>query len=150
MRAKRSPLRTSTRSEGTGPPKKVRNIWTTKDCLHYRIVITTGVVASSVTHRCYLSQENAFCRSSNGKCCICCQVCGNNNVGQMKIHLVERMQEYYQKVLQNCNTHMIDRYYYSDEHVGIPDMRVFILEFIRAHADRQSTKQLRDTLEKSY
>ena len=144
VRAKISPIRTSTPILGTDPPTPVRNVCTTRDCTYCRALDTSGQIIFPVQNRRYMTRRNVCCRSSSVIYCIRCQACGNDYVGQTKRRLVERMREHYRNVRQNCTTHIIGRHYNSAGHVGIPDMRVYILEFIRAPTDSQDAKHLRD------
>ena len=141
---------TRTPTEGTDTPTHMRNTCTTRDCIYCGALDTSGQITLSVTNRQYMTRRNICCKSSNVIYCIRCQACGNDYVGQTKRRLVERMREHYRNVRQNCTTHIIGRHYNSAGHVGIPDMRVFILEFIRAHPDSQSAKQLRDIWERRW
>ena len=129
VRARISPLRIDTPNTDINPSSQTRNTCTTRDCIYCRALDTSGQITFFAQNRHYMTRRNICCRSSNVIYCIRCQACGNDYVGQTKRRLVERMREHYRNVRQNCTTHIIGRHYNSAGHVGIPDMRVFILEF---------------------
>ena len=103
-----------------------------------------------ITGRRYRTSTYIACNCTNLLYAIRCLTCGKVYVGQTKRRLMDPLMEHFRNIRQRCDTHIVGRHYNTQDHTGIWDLTVHILEFIPAHPDSSSASALRDSAERKW
>ena len=119
-------------------------------CIYCDKLDRSGTISAADSDKTYITRTNISCRCTNLIYALHCQHCGKIYVGQTKRRLMDRLMEHFRNIRNRCPTHIIGRHYNSDTHSGLQDLRVYVLEFIRAHPDSKAAAAIRDTAERRW
>ena len=136
-----------TKETQTETPKGDKNVCLKKDCKYCKMLDHSGHIQSKTNKMQHTTKHNITCNSSNVIYGIECIKCQAQYVGQTKRKLKERIREHIYHVQKSTNISDVSYHFNHNEHCGMKDMRVYILDFIYAHPDSKRAKSLRNTIE---
>ena len=114
-----------------------------KHCRYCPILDKTGVIKSHTTGRKYRSRYNVSCNSNNLVYCITCNRCGKQYAGQNKNSLKERFKSHFYQIKNDYRKTEVSRHFNREDHGGLEDVKIHILEFIHSKTERDVTKDSR-------
>ena len=79
----------------------------------------------------FQTMKNISCRSSNLIYCISCNKCNKQYVGQTMLRLKDRFIHHFRDIETDNKEKSVSRHFNSKDHVGIKNMTIFVLEYIR-------------------
>jgi hypothetical protein len=135
---------------------------TSTKCRYCPLLNRSGHITCFATKQTYSCMKNVSCKSSNLIYGISCKVCGKQYVGQTKRKLFERFQGHFYNVdLAREKTNLEERHYKAkqdavgghfsqDDHHGISDMTLHVLEFVKLPPDSMRANDLRLLVEKHW
>ena len=107
----------------------------------------SGRIASHTTKREYSCKRNVTCKSSNLIYRISCLKCGMQYVGQTKLRLMDRFGNHFTSINRNDGKNYVCRHFNLQDHSGILDLKLHILDFIFANPESIRARTLRDQIE---
>ena len=107
----------------------------------------TGSIISPITGREYNTIRNCDCKTNNIIYCITCTICYKQYIGHTKRTLGERMCEHFRYITQHNSTHSVGRHYNTDDHSGLRDVCLHVLQFGRNDPDSKESLRVRLELE---
>ena len=108
----------------------------------------TGSIISPITGREYNTIRNCDCKTNNIIYCITCTICYKQCIGHIKRTLGERMCEHFRYITQHNSTHYgVGRHYNTDDHSGLRDVSLHVLQFGRNNPDSKESLGVRLKLE---
>jgi peptide-methionine (R)-S-oxide reductase len=131
----------------TDQNKSSRALCTDGKCRYCPRIDTSGKIQSKTTGRHYVTKLNVNCKSNNLIYCISCKICGIQYVGQTKRRLMDRMREHFLTIKKADPYSPIGGHYNTNQHNGIEDVIIHILDFIACPPDSHKGKTLRDKIE---
>ena len=118
-------------------------------CKHCPRLDRSGKVVSHSTGRTYKTETKVSCHSTNFIYCINCSDCGMQYVGQTKNSVIVRINNHLSTIRLHEDlpvpNHMAD-HNTSD----YPNIKIHILEFIRAPPSSIKAQELRDSVERKW
>ena len=105
----------------------------------------TGSITSPITGREYNNIRN--CKTNNIIYCITCTICYKQYIGHTKRTLGERMCEHFRYITLLNSTHSVGRHYNTDDHSGLRDIFLHVLQFGRNNPDSKESLRVRLKLE---
>ena len=102
-------------------------------CKFCPLLDKSGRIKSTFTGREYKSKKNVTCRSSNIIYCITCTRCQKQYVGQTGNTLRERFGAHSGAIGRKNVSEDVSRHFITNEHKGLSDMRIHIVDFIHVH-----------------
>ena len=96
------------------------------------------------THHC---MKNISCRSSNLIYAITCQRCGLQYVGQTRLRLRDRFAGHFGDIENSRQEKSISRHFSDANHLGVDDMIITVLEFIKSPPRSQQAVTIRNRVE---
>ena len=119
-------------------------------CIYCRMLNRSGSIHCPFTDKSYITRKQVSCKCTNLIYALECQKCGKVYVGQTKRRLMDRMMEHLRNIRQRCPNHIVSRHYTRDDHDGISNMTIHILEFISAHPDSNAAAEIRNKCERKW
>ena len=116
-----------------------------KSCRYCMKIDHSGSITSPITGREYNTIRNCDCKTNNIIYCITCIICFKQYIGHTKRTLGERMCEHFRYVTQHNSSHSVGRHYNQEDHQGLGNIRLHVLQFGRKDPD--STLAIRLELE---
>ena len=129
------------------PPIHHNNRCTRQKCRYCPKLDTSGRISSPITGRSYNTIRCCSCKSNNIIYCITCKLCLKQYIGHTKRTLGERMCEHFRYITQHNRTHSVGRHYNSDDHTGLTNITLHVLQFGRKDPDSKESLALRLELE---
>ena len=126
------------------------NICYNKDCRYCPKINKSGEISSVTTKRTYSAKTNISCQSSNLVYCITCKRCGTQYVGQTKRRLMDRFQDHFHKINRNIQNSDIGTHFNSNQHKGLEDVEIYVVDFIHCSPESGIARKLRHTIEKNW
>ena len=117
------------------------------NCRYCPKLVKKGSINSPITGRKYNTIRNCDCETNNIIYCISCTRCHKQYVGHTKRTLRERMCEHFRFISQNNNTHSVGRHFNTEDHRGLSDVEIFVLQFGRKDPDSAESLAIRLILE---
>ena len=131
------------------PPRNYkRNFCTRKNCRYCIKLDTSGQIKSPITGRNYNTIRCCSCKTNNIIYCITCQVCFKQYIGHTKRTLGERMCEHFRYITQHNSTHSVGRHFNSEQHQGLGNVKLHVLQFGRKDPDSKESLDIRLELER--
>ena len=131
------------------PPRKYkRNFCTRKGCRYCNKLDTSGNIRSPITGRNYNTIRCCSCKTNNIIYCITCQICFKQYIGHTKRTLGERMCEHFRYITQHNSTHSVGRHFNMEDHQGLGNVKLHVLQFGRKDPDSQESLDIRLELER--
>ncbi len=115
------------------PCCKFGNKCSNKKCKFCPLIDKSGRIKSTFTGREYESKKKVTCRSSNIIYCISCQRCQKQYVGQTGNTLRERFGAHSGAIGRGNLVEDVSRHFVTNEHKGLSDMKIHIVDFIHVH-----------------
>lgn len=137
----------ATQTSTTPLSTRTYNICSTRQCRYCSRLDTSGKITSKTTGRSYSTKINVSCKSSNLIYAIQCTRCRQQYVGQTERKLMARLCEHFCKVTHKRLHTDMGRHFCTPPHLGIDDMKIFVLDFIPCHPHSCGAEQLRDQRE---
>ena len=109
-------------------------------CTLYQII-------SPITGRKYNAIGCCSCKTNNIIYCITCQVCLKQYIGHTKRTLSERMCEHFRYITQHNSTHSVGRHFNMEEHQGLGNVKLHVLQFGRKDPDFKESLEIRLEIE---
>ena len=122
-----------TQSQRLHPCSKFSNRCNNKKCKFCPLLNKTGRITSTNTGREYEAKKNVTCKSSNLIYCITCKRCKKQYVGQTGNTLYERFGAHSGAIGRNKLTEDVSRHFSTNQHNGLSDMGITIVDFIFCH-----------------
>ena len=116
-----------------------------KSCRYCMKLDHSGSIISPITGREYNTIRNCDCKTNNIIYCITCIICFKQYIGHTKRTLGERMCEHFRYVTQHNSSHSVGRHYNQEDHQGLGNIRLHVLQF--GSKDPDSTESLAIRLE---
>jgi hypothetical protein len=111
----------------------------------------SGSITSNTTGKSYSAMKNITCNSNNLIYCISCQTCKKQYVGQTLSSIKERFKCHFTSITAPDLDNPIGRHFQpSNGHQRLMDIKIHILEFIKAPDRTPAGQRLRDELEKKW
>ncbi len=110
----------------------------------------TGRIKSTVSLREYQAKNNINCQSHNLIYCITCKSCGKQYVGQTGRRIIDRFQGHFGLVAKGDKSTLINDHFNKQDHNGIKDMIIHVLDFIHAGAKTDTALALRLRIEAAW
>ncbi len=129
------------------PLSTTKNCCKTKTCRYCDILDKSGRIRSHTTGREYACKTNVTCKSSNLIYCISCTKCGMQYVGQTKLRLMDRFGNHFTSINRNDGKNDVCRHFNQNDHAGVSNLKLNILDFIFAKPDTPKAGALRDQIE---
>jgi hypothetical protein len=108
----------------------------------------SGNITSTSTGNTYSTKYNITCNSNNLIYCISCKVCHKQYVGQTKNAVKDRFKGHFYSIENPVKSDTsVGRHFSSNDHHGIKDVIIHILEFIQSPNETPSAARLRDDRE---
>ena len=123
---------------------KTRNACRTKNCEYCNKINTSGKLTDN--SRQIETKIQATCNSSNLIYCLECKICNKRYVGQTKRRIKDRMREHFYNINKKSGSD-VAQHFNDENHKGIDDVQVYILDYIYKHPDSQRAKKLRHSIE---
>ena len=132
----------------SGPKKRA---CTHNNCRYCDRLDKGGRLECPLADSTYTTIRKCNCESNNLVYCIACSKCEKMYVGQTKRTLRSRICEHFRNVTQN-NTliHSVGRHFNEEGHIGIQDMRIFVLQYAKGHPDSEGSLLHRLDLEQTW
>lgn len=127
--------------------EELKGLCADKRCSVCPLLDRKGKIKSKCNKNKYTAKYNINCRSSNLIYCIKCRKCKKDYVGQTKRSLKDRINEHITSVKRRHLKTDVSRHFCGDNHEGVSDMEVYVLDFIYKDANSQRTEVLRKTIE---
>ena len=116
-------------------------------CDYCKMINREGRIICPFNKRSYVTRYNVNCASNNLVYCLYCKSCTKLYVGQTKRSMRERIGEHLTSIRRTKKHLVVGRHYNSAGHKGVPDVSVFILDFVNTPPSALRSKQLRELLE---
>ena len=129
------------------PPKHLVNKCSRKNCRYCLKLDTSGRITSPITGRSYNTIRCCSCKTNNIIYCITCKICKKQYIGHTKRTLSERMCEHFRYISQHNRTHSVGRHYNSEDHSGLSNVTLHVLQFGRKDPDSKESLEIRLDLE---
>ena len=129
------------------PPKHLTNKCTRAKCRYCLKLDTSGRITSPITGRSYNTIRCCSCKTNNIIYCITCKICSKQYIGHTKRTLSERMCEHFRYISQHNRTHSVGRHYNSEDHTGLNNITLHVLQFGRRDPDSKESLTIRLDLE---
>ncbi len=100
-------------------------------CRFCPLLNKSGKIECTYSKEIHSTMKNVSCRSSNLIYCITCTVCHKQYVGQTSNRLKDRFQGHFGDITRDDKEKTIPIHYNSQNHRGVKDMNITILEFIK-------------------
>ena len=142
----RAKLTTPDTSTKTGARKK-RNLCTRMNCIYCKLLDRTGRITCPYNKRSYISRFNVNCNSNNLIYCLVCRSCNKIYVGQTKRSIRERAGEHLTSIRKKKRHLVVGRHYNTPGHKGVSDIKIYVLEFVRAAPNATFSKTQREMVE---
>ena len=110
----------------------------------------SGKIKSTVTLREYSTKININCQSSNLIYCITCNVCSKQYVGQTGRRILDRFQGHFSGISRKDKTTLINDHFARQDHNGIQDLTIHVLDFIHANPTSDTGKRVRLKIESAW
>lgn len=144
------PQDTTHQSNDPHPHTRTYNICSTKDCRYCARLDTGGTIISKTTGRSYKTKMNVSCKSSNLIYCIECTRCGSQYVGQTERKLMSRAGEHFTKITHSKLGTDMGKHFCTPPHMGLQDVKLYILDFIHCNPQSPAAALLRDQIESNW
>ena len=125
------------------PPKHLVNKCSRKNCRYCLKLDTSGRITSPITGRSYNTIRCCSCKTNNIIYCITCKICKKQYIGHTKCTLSERMCEHFRYISQHNRTHSVGRHYNSEDHSGLSNVTLHVLQFGRKYPDSKESLNIR-------
>ncbi len=122
------------------PHKKCYNI---NKCRYCPKIDKSGRIKSSSTGREYSTKTNVCCQSNNIIYCITCRRCALQYVGQCGRRVMDRFQGHFGGISRKDKSTLINDHFNLENHKGIEDMLIHILDFVHSNPASEQGKKLR-------
>ena len=118
-------------------------------CRYCPKINKTGNIICNVTKGTYYSKINVCCQSDNLVYVITCKKCQKQyvHVGQTGRRLMDRFQGHFGSINREETTTLINDHFNGEDHKGIHDFEIHIVDFIQADAKSASGKAQRLKIE---
>ena len=118
-----------------------------RNCRFCPKIDRSGRITSTFSGREYATKGRVDCKCSNLIYCITCNKCKIQYVGQTMNSLQSRFGTHYSLILKESPTHSVARHFLRDDHNGLSDMTIHIVDFIHANPRSPKGKALRKKIE---
>lgn len=127
-------------SQPKNPPKKCYN---SIKCRYCPKIDKSGRIKSTSTGREYSAKTNVCCQSNNIIYCITCIKCSLQYVGQTGRRVMDRFQGHFGGISRKEQNTLINDHFTRENHTGISDMIIHILDFVHSNPASEQGKKLR-------
>ena len=131
----------------SSPPIHYNNRCTRQKCRYCPKLDTSSRISSPITGRSYNTIRCCSCKSNNIIYWITYKLCLKQYIRHTKRTLGERMCEHFRYITQHNRTHSVGRHYTSDDHAGLTNIALHVLQFGRKDPDSKESLALRLELE---
>ncbi|MCP3929684.1 MAG: GIY-YIG nuclease family protein, partial [Bacteroidetes bacterium] len=100
-------------------------------CRYCPLLNKSGKLKCQFTQESLVTMKNVSCRSSNLIYCITCLVCHKQYVGQTSKRIQNRFAGHFGDISRDNKEKSVPIHFNSDNHRGIKDMQITVLEFIK-------------------
>ena len=107
----------------------------------------SGRILSTFSNREYAAKGIVDCKCSNLIYCITCKRCNKQYVGQTMNSLQSRFTTHFNLINNQSQTHSVSRHFTQENHNGISDLTIHIVDFIYARPRTPKGRALRDRIE---
>ena len=137
MRAKLPQPKSTDASEGKAPKRLPCDNKSSRYCIR---INRTGKIQSNATHKMHNAMHNVNCHSNNLVYCISYTKCGKQYVGQTKNTVRQRLVSHFYLVTHRKTEHEAPHHFNANDHRGIHNLEIHVLEFIKSDTQRPETK----------
>jgi len=122
-----------------------------RNCRYCPKLDKTGKITCTTTGTRHSSKHNITCNSNNLIYCISCKHCSSQYVGQTKNSIKERFKCHFYSITQpdKSNT-VVGRHFSSQDHHGLADVTIHVLEFITTPSESPASQRQRDDIERTW
>jgi len=121
------------------------------ECRYCTRLIKTGTITSYSTGKSYTSRIHVTCNSNNLIYCISCKTCQKQYVGQTLNTIKERFKCHFTSITAPDLDNPIGRHFHhTNNHKGLQDVQIYVLEFIHAPDRTPAGQRLRDEKERTW
>ncbi len=107
------------------------NFCNNNKCRFCPLLNKSGIIECTFSNENFSTMKNVSCRSSNLIYCITCTVCHKQYVGQTSNRLRDRFQGHFSDIIRDDPDKSIPVHFNSNNHTGVKNMNITILEFIK-------------------
>ena len=130
------------------PPSHNSNRCTRSTCRYCPKLDTSGRITSPITGTNYNTIRCCSCKTNNIIYCITFKICKKQYIGHTKrtlaVHMCEHLNRY---ITQHYRTHSIGRHCNYDEHTGLDNIVLHVIQFDQKNPDSKETLAIRLELE---
>ena len=137
-------------AKGTSQKERGFNFCNRNGCRYCPNLNKTGKITCFATNQSFDCMRNISCRSSNVVYAVSCKKCGKQYVGQTMLRIKDRFKNHFYDVVKKDRTKALGLHFSQQDHNGIQDIEITVLEFIKKPPRSPEASIIRDRVEKRW